>query len=64
MRMTEESKQKIIKKISEIFEELPEYTGRVHGEVWVSVEGEIILSFKDPIKKELFELFKKRYVNT
>jgi len=64
MRMTEETEQMLIKKIKEIFEGLPERGGRVHGNISITIEGDIIISFDNPIKRELFELFKKRYIST
>jgi len=64
MRMTEETEQMLIKKITEIFEGLPEHDGRVHGNISITIEGDLILSFNDPIKRELFELFKKQYIST
>lgn len=62
MQMTEETKQKFIKKISEIFGELPEHIEKVHCDISITIEGEIILSFEDPIKWELIRLFKKQYI--
>ncbi len=63
MKMTEKTEKVLIKKIAEIFAELPEYTETVHCNTSVSIEGDIILNFDDPIKKGLIGLFKKRYVS-
>ncbi len=63
MKMTEKTEKVLIKKIEEIFAELPEYNGKVHCNTSVSIEGDIILNFDDPIKKGLIGLFKKRYVS-
>jgi len=63
MRMSEEIKQILIKDILEIFKELPEYNGKIHCNTSVSIEGDIILNFDNPIKKGLIGLFKKRYVS-
>ena len=62
MEITEEIKQKFIKKISEIFRELPEHVEKIHCDISITIEGEIILSFEDPIKWELIRLFKKQYI--
>lgn len=62
MRISKEIKETLIKNILEIFIKLPEYNGKVHCNISISIEGDIILSFNDPIKRELLELFKKRYV--
>jgi len=63
MRMTEETEQMLVKKITEIFEGLPEQAGRVHGNISVTIEGDIIISFDDPVKRELIRLFKKQYIS-
>ena len=64
MKMAEETEKILIKKIAEIFAELPEYKGRVHYSISISIEGDIILNFDDPIKKGLIGLFKKRYISS
>jgi len=64
MKMTEETEQILVKKITEIFEELPEHAGRVQGNISITIEGDIIISFNDPIKRELIRLFKKQYIST
>ncbi|MBA7692932.1 hypothetical protein ES703_101506 [subsurface metagenome] len=63
MKITEKGEKILIKKIAEIFAELPEYNGKVHCNTSVSIEGDVILNFDDPIKKGLIGLFKKRYVS-
>jgi len=63
MKITEKGEKILIKKIAEIFAELPEYNGKIHCNTSISIEGDIILNFDDPIKKGLIELFKKRYVS-
>jgi len=63
MKITEKGEKILIKKIAEIFAELPEYNGKVHCNTSISIEGDIILNFDDPIKKGLIGLFKKRYVS-
>jgi len=63
MKMARETEKILIKKIAEIFAELPEYNGKVHCNTSISIEGDIILNFDDPIKKGLIGLFKKRYVS-
>jgi len=63
MKMTEETEQMLMKKITEIFEGLPEQAGRVHGNISITIEGDIIISFDDPIKRELIRLFKKQYIS-
>jgi len=63
MKISEEIKQTLIKDILKIFKELPEYNGRIHYNISISIEGNIILNFDDPIKKELIRLFKKRYIS-
>jgi len=61
--MTEETGQMLIEKITEIFEGLPEHIGRVQGNVSITIEGDIIISFADPVKRELIRLFKKQYIS-
>ena len=63
MKMTEETEQMLVKKITEIFEGLPEQAGRVHGNISITIEGDIIISFDDPVKRELIRLFKKQYIS-
>jgi len=63
MKMAEETEKILIRKIAEIFAELPEYNGRVHCNIAISIEGNLVINFGDPIKRELFELFKKRYIS-
>ena len=63
MKMAGKTEKILIKKIAEIFAELPEYNGKVHCNTSISIEGDIILNFDDPIKKGLIGLFKKRYVS-
>ncbi len=63
MKMTEETEKILIGKIAEIFAELSEYNGKVYCNASISIEGDIILNFDDPIKKGLIGLFKKRYVS-
>ena len=63
MKMTEETEQMLMKKITEIFEGLPEQAGRVHGNISITIEGDIIIIFDDPIKRELIRLFKKQYIS-
>ena len=63
MKMTEETEQILVKKITEIFEGLPEHAGRVQGSISITIEGDIIISFNDPIKLELIRLFKKQYIS-
>ena len=63
MKMTEETEQMLVKKITEIFEGLPEHTGRVHGNISITIEGDIIISFDAPVKRELIRLFKKQYIS-
>ena len=63
MRMTEETGQMLIEKITEIFEGLPEHIGRLHANISITIEGDIIISFSDPVKRELFKLFKKQYIS-
>ena len=63
MRMTEETGQMLIEKIAEIFEGLPEHIGRAQGNVSITIEGDIIISFADPVKRELIRLFKKQYIS-
>jgi hypothetical protein len=63
MKMTEETEKMLIRKIAEIFAKLPELNRKVHCNASVSIEGDIILNFDDPIKKGLIGLFKKRYVS-
>lgn len=64
MKITEEIEQMIIKKLTKIFQALPEHAGRVHGNIAITIEGDLIISFNDPIKRELFKLFKKQYIST
>lgn len=63
MKMTEETEQILVKKITEIFEGLPEHAGGVQGNISITIEGDIIISFNDPIKRELIRLFKKQYIS-
>ena len=63
MKMTEKTEKVLIKKIAEIFAELPEYNGKVHCNTSVSIEGDIILNFDNPLKRELTRLFKERYIS-
>ncbi len=63
MKMTEETEKILIGKIAEIFAELSEYNGKVHCNTSISIEGDIILNFDDPVKRGLIRLFKKRYVS-
>lgn len=62
MKMAEKTKKIFIRKIEEILTELPEYNGKVCFNISISIEGDIILNFDDPIKKGLIKLFRKRYV--
>lgn len=64
MKMTEETEKILIRKIAEIFAELPEYNRKVHCNISISIEGNIILNFDDPIKREPIGLFKKQYIST
>lgn len=63
MKITEKGEKILIKKIAEIFAELPEYTGTVHCSLSITIEGDLVLSFDDPVKKELFNLFRKQYIS-
>jgi len=63
MKMTEETEQMLVKKITEIFEGLPEHAGRVRGNVSITIEGDIIISFDDPVKQELIRSFKRQYIS-
>jgi len=63
MKMARETEKILIRKMAEIFAELPEYNGKVHCNTSISIEGDIILNFDNPIKKGLVGLFKKRYVS-
>ncbi len=63
MKMTEETERMLVKKITEIFEGLPEQAGRVQGNISITIEGDIIISFDDPVKRELIRLFKKQYIS-
>jgi hypothetical protein len=63
MKMTEETVQMLMKKITEIFEGLPEQAGGVQGNISITIEGDIIISFDDPVKRELIRLFKKQYIS-
>jgi len=63
MKMTEETVQMLMKKITEIFEGLPEQAGGVPGNISITIEGDIIISFDDPVKRELIRLFKKQYIS-
>lgn len=63
MKITEEGEKILIKKIAEIFAELPEYTGTVHCSISITIEGDLVLSFDDPVKGELFNLFRKQYIS-
>lgn len=63
MKITEEGEKILIKKIAEIFAELPEYTGTVHCSISITIEGDLVLSFDDPVKRELFNLFRKQYIS-
>lgn len=63
MKMTEETAQMLVKKITEIFEGLPEQAGRVNSNISITIEGDIIISFDDPVKRELIRLFKKQYIS-
>jgi len=62
MKMAGETEKIFIRKIAEIFAELPEYNGKVHCNTSISIEGDIVIHFDDPIKRELLKLFKKRYI--
>ena len=64
MKITEEIEQMIIKKLTKIFQVLPEHAGGIHVNISITIEGDLIISFNDPIKRELFELFKKQYIST
>lgn len=63
MKITEEGEKILIEKIAEIFAELPEYTGTVHCSISITIEGELVLSFDDPVKGEFFNLFRKQYIS-
>jgi len=63
MKMTEETERMLVKKITEIFQGIPEYAERVHGNISITIEGDIIISFDDPVKRELIRLFKKQYIS-
>ncbi|MBA7565283.1 hypothetical protein ES695_13635 [Candidatus Atribacteria bacterium 1244-E10-H5-B2] len=63
MKMTEETEKMLIRKIAEIFAKLPELNGKVHCNTSVSIEGDIILNFDNPLKRELTRLFKERYIS-
>ena len=63
MKITEKGEKILIKKIAEIFAELPEYTGTVHCSLSITIEGDLVLSFDGPVKKELFNLFRKQYIS-
>ena len=63
MKMTEETKHMLIKKITEIFGGLPEHVGRVHANISITIEGDIIISFDDPVKRGLIRLFKEQYIS-
>jgi len=63
MKMAEETEKIIIRKIAEIFAKLPEYNEKVNCNTSISIEGDIILNFGNPVKKELIRLFKKRYIS-
>lgn len=62
MKMAGGTEKILIRKIAEIFAKLPEYNGKVYCNTSVSIEGDIIIHFDEPIKRELLELFKKRYI--
>lgn len=62
MKIAERTKKILIESVEEIFSELPEYKGKVHFHISISIEGNIFLNFDDPIKRELIKLFKKRYI--
>jgi len=62
MKMAGETEKILIRKIAEIFAKLPEYNEKVSCNTSISIEGDIVIHFDDPIKRELFELFKKRYI--
>lgn len=63
MKITEKGEKILIKKIAEVFAELPEYTGTVHCSLSITIEGDLALSFDDPVKRELFNLFRKQYIS-
>ncbi len=63
MKMTEETEKMLIRKIAEIFAKLPELNRKVHCNASVSIEGDIILNFDNPLKRELIRLFKERYIS-
>lgn len=63
MKITEKGEKILIKKIAEIFAELPEYTGTVHCSLYITIEGDLELSFDDPVRRELFNLFRKQYIS-
>lgn len=65
MQMTKRIKQRFIRRISEIFEKLPEpeHIKEIYFDISITIEGEITLSFDNPVKRELIRLFKKRYIS-
>ena len=63
MKMAGETEKIIIRKIAEIFAELPEYNEKINCNISISIEGDIILNFSNPVKRELIGLFKKRYIS-
>ncbi|GAH74824.1 unnamed protein product, partial [marine sediment metagenome] len=48
MKMARETEKILIRKMAEIFAELPEYNGKVHCNTSISIEGDIILNFDNP----------------
>jgi len=62
MKMAGETEKILIRKIAEIFANLPEYDGKINCNTSISIEGDIILNFGNPVKRELIRLFKKRYI--
>jgi len=62
MKMAGGTEKIIIRKVAEIFANLPEYNEKINCNTSISIEGDIILNFGNPVKKELIRLFKKRYI--
>lgn len=63
MKMARETEKILIKKIAEVFAELPEYNGKVNCNTSISIDGDIVIHFDDPIKRELIIFFKNQYIS-
>lgn len=60
MKLKGKDKQILINEMVKIFTTLPEYTGDLHCKVSIS-EGNIVLNFREDIRRELIRLSKKQY---